>query len=81
MYWCLSEGAAVVTAVDQECGATQYGPMIWIAHMTPSCPPSYPQYEFWSYGLPGTILTPWMYCVTQLDSILHAAEIITTYSR
>ena len=52
--------------------------MILIMHMNPSWPQSSPSYKFCSSGLPVTIPLPWIYCVTQLDSILHADDIITT---
>ena len=54
-------------------------PKILVTHTTSSWPPSSPQYEFWYYGFPVNIPHPWTYCVAQLDSILHADELIPTY--
>ena len=49
-------------------------------HMTLSSPPSYLWWKFWSSGLSGTILLPWIYFASQLDSILYTADLITTSS-
>ena len=52
--------------------------MIWIFHMNQSWPPSSLWQEFWSSGFPSTIPPPWIYCIPQLDSILHTADISPT---
>ena len=48
--------------------------MILITHMTPRWPSSTPRSELWYSGLPVIIHSFWIYCVPQLDSILHAPD-------
>ena len=54
--------------------------MISIVQITSRWPPISPQLEFCSSGLSVTITPPFIYCVLQLDLILHADELITTSS-